>query len=186
MSDLASLKIGQIITDPQEKDAIHMAIAPVVAREKLCPGDRVGPYDDEEYGEHNNPIGIVDPFLNKNVKKGEKFWLFLFPGSITSLRHDWTHPSFNPTAVIKLKPYDPPTKSVVSRDEQWIRDYADGENIGYDELMVAADNYQQTGEYFSDGGRFEGMWIPDEFWIHWETVTGKVAKDKGSFFSCSC
>ena len=107
MSDLTKLKIGQIITESQEKDAIHMAIAPVMAREKLCPGDQVGPY-------------------------------------------------------------------------------ADGENIGYDELMSAAENYQANNEYLCQGGRFEGKYLPEEFWTHWEVVTGQIANDKGSFYSCSC
>jgi hypothetical protein len=27
------------------------------------------------------------------VKEGEEFWMFLPPGSVTGLRHEWTHPA---------------------------------------------------------------------------------------------
>ena len=37
-----TLKIGQIIKEPQTKDAVHMAIAPVIAGECLSPGAHVG------------------------------------------------------------------------------------------------------------------------------------------------
>lgn len=41
MSDQSKLGLGQIITSQQERDAIHIAVAPVTAAEKLNPGDHV-------------------------------------------------------------------------------------------------------------------------------------------------
>ena len=40
MSD--SLNIGQIIEVPRERDAIHIAVAPVVANGPLLPGEAIG------------------------------------------------------------------------------------------------------------------------------------------------
>ena len=76
------------------RDAIHVAIVPAVAGYLLFPGQRVGRLPDGEFGITPEPIGIVDPFREDVVSAGESFWLCLYPGSITSLRHVWTHPAF--------------------------------------------------------------------------------------------
>jgi hypothetical protein len=96
-------KIGSLIPANENpgRDAIHIAIAPVVAGAPLSPGERVVLYsvDGRIYPcEPRNPgaIGIVDPYLVDDVKEGEKVYLFLLPSSITSLRHVWTHPAFVP------------------------------------------------------------------------------------------
>ncbi len=36
-------------------------------------------------------IGVIDPFLEFYVMRWERCWLLINPGTITSLRHDWTH-----------------------------------------------------------------------------------------------
>lgn len=93
--------IGQIITTPQTRDAIHFAVAPVKAGETLRPGQDVGlrgePNDKKAFAKQNDVIliGIVDPFLKRPVMHGQTFWLFLYPETITSLRHDWTHHAFD-------------------------------------------------------------------------------------------
>ncbi len=76
---MSNMGLGKIITTPHVRDAIHVAIAPVVAGEQLSPGEHVGLCLDgtaaAEDGVLDNgaSIGIVDPFLKKKVKKGEAF-----------------------------------------------------------------------------------------------------------------
>lgn len=71
----------------------------------------------------------------------------------------------------------------------WIERCAQNcDGLSYDELMSAAINFVVNEEYLIEGGRFEGMNVPDEFWEHFEAVTGqRVPEDrKRGFFSCSC
>lgn len=185
MSDHQNLGIGQIITDPDlKKDAIHVAIAPCIAGEKLQPGDHVGWLDNGLIGETNKPFGIVDPYLRGPAKYGERVWVFLYPKTITNLRHDWDHPAFKPEAIKEIK-----EAPKLSASQQWMMRYAENElEITYQDLMGATFDYLTTGEYLYDGPRFEGYELPDGFWDHYEKITGtKVPKDKRySFFACSC
>lgn len=100
-------QLGQLIGDgDRQRDAIHVAVASVTAAERLVPGQRVGlvrPGSFEWVGPCADPIGIVDPFLNEAVQVGHRFWLLLFPGTITGLRHIWKHPAFTNTAIAARK-----------------------------------------------------------------------------------
>lgn len=178
-----TLHIGSIITTEQHRDAVHMAIVPVVAGQDLQIGQHVGLKDSLALNASKSlpAIGIVDPFLKAPVKKGQKFWLFLYPGSITSLRHDWTHPAFEPA-----KPSQTPAQK---KSEAWLRNFAEGEaNLSYDELMAGAMEYLAFDEYLNEGDKWDGFHFPDKFWDHYEVVTGtKIPADRRySFFSCSC
>jgi len=93
--------LGQPPGDRDRRDAIHIAIAPVTASGELRPGQHVGPLPDGRFGVVEKPIGIVDPFLPGPVQDGQPFWLCLYPYTITSLRHVWTHPEFKPTLPVK-------------------------------------------------------------------------------------
>jgi hypothetical protein len=89
---------GQLIDEHQKRDAVHIAIAPVVAAERLSPGQHIGfsdPGDTEMVGSRAaNHIGIVDPFLSAPVYAGERFWMLLYPQTVTGMRHEWEHPAF--------------------------------------------------------------------------------------------
>lgn len=90
-------KLGQLCSGNEGRDAVHVAIVPVRAFARLQPGDKVGfATDDKIWVDRSfNPIGIVDPFLEENsINAGDWIYLCLYPGSVTSLRHVWTHPAF--------------------------------------------------------------------------------------------
>lgn len=95
-------QLGQLIENGERRrDAIHIAVAPVTATVRLQPGDHVGLIEEgnkELAGPCEQTIGIVDPFLQTAVEPGERFWLFLYPNTVTGMRHVWSHPAF--TAVV--------------------------------------------------------------------------------------
>lgn len=76
------------------RDAIHVPVVPVVASVKLHPGECIDFKEGVVFSSHKG-IGIVDPFLNDDVSPGEKCYMFLKPGSVTKLWHDWTHPKLD-------------------------------------------------------------------------------------------
>lgn len=100
--------IGSILPKYGEnfRDAIHVAVITVTASPTLRRGQKVfiwskddgkllaSPAGSEGVGEEAD--GIVDPFLDVElVLSGQRFLLCLFPRTITSLRHSWTHPAFD-------------------------------------------------------------------------------------------
>ena len=87
--------IGELCGEDARRDCVHIAMAPVVAGEDMNPGARVRlDQEGKGYEQSEGSIGIVDPFLDDCVLKGQKFWLFLYPNTITNLRHVWSHPAF--------------------------------------------------------------------------------------------
>jgi hypothetical protein len=189
--------LGSILSGGEQRDAIHIAVEPVVAAYQLAPGQHVGriPSMNGRYGASPNPVGIVDPYLTKPVNAGENFWLLVYPRKITSLRHVWTHPAFDavediPTADVMVEPADedPDTSTYLKTNSiTWIQQYANGLDVDYEELMGHATAFIEHGSYWSEGGRFEGVQVESEFWKHFEIVTGiEVDEDFGNFFSCSC
>lgn len=184
---MENLKLGEIITTEQNRDAIHIAVVPVVAAQRLRPGERVWMDDGKAALGAINSIGVVDPFLpiTTTVEPGQKFWLYLNPGSITSLRHEWTHPAFEAVAIVPKG---------MGSDERWLRDYADGLGLHYNRLMEGAEDWIRSkergswGEYLVDGGTLEGECTSPEFWERYERFKGLSLSDevKENFFSCSC
>lgn len=185
MSDSQFL-IGKLIDGTGEPDAIHIATMPVTAAETLKPGQHIGFKD--EYRVTGKPpepyklMGIVDPFLKSDVVSGQRFFMLLYPNTITGLRHVWTHPDIAANGV-----------AVGSSSEKWLRDFADSVKADYHEMMHVAgthcDGAKSTwADYLIEGGKWEGQSTPNEFWTHYENVTGKKPKgdEKPGIFSCSC
>jgi hypothetical protein len=174
------------ISDDSGRDAIHLAVEPVIAAERLKPGQDVGLLGGGKAGRSTNPVGIVDPFLKKTIKPGEKFWLVVYPRQITSLRHVWTHPSFEevPISEADKEQAQKVAERLTGSHEKWLRDFcANADCPGYEEVMEAAAH--SDGEYIHFGTDAHGE-IPDEFWDHYEIVTGKKVKQRATYFSCSC
>ena len=96
-------RLGQLAEfGDRRRDAIHVAVAAVKAAARLRPGEHVGLVEEanlELVGPCDRNIGIVDPFLPGEVEPGQRFWLLLYPGTITGLRHVWTHPAFQAAAA---------------------------------------------------------------------------------------
>ena len=84
MSEQTQQAIGKILTDSEQRDAIHFAVAPVVAGEVLKPGTHVGftQSNQEVVGAKGVHIGVIDPFLKAPVRVGDRCWLFLYPRRI--------------------------------------------------------------------------------------------------------
>lgn len=179
--------LGNIIDNNAERDAIHLAVEPIEAGQYLEVGQHVGIKNGKAYAKGVKLLGIVDPFLNGNVHKGEKFWLIVYPRQITSLRHVWSHPDFADT------PIEAPAEKVLSTaSELWIQNFANALGTDYDSLMEGAKEWAEGGYrmHMGDNETYTDYYheMPT-FWEHYEEVTGNEVnlENKGtSFFSCSC
>jgi hypothetical protein len=200
--------LGTIIGPYEKRDAIHLAVIPVIARQDLKAGDDVG-----INGTHENPIGIVDPFINrsrydcsKRIDMGERFWLVIYPRKINSLRHVWTHPDIPDDEAYAINSLGA-NLSEIKKSKKWIEEWIETMNENYDSSIYdhdASTNYEEIMEtahahlndhdgvnpnaILTHGAFFERYTIPEEFWTHFEIITGKsVPTDKKrSFFSCGC
>lgn len=187
------VKLGYLIQDgDQLRDAIHIAVAPVTAGEDLKPGDHVGLSADlEAFKGTEGNLGIVDPYLTSQIKKGSRFWLLLYPQTITSLRHEWTHDSFpDPQTAASSRQSQADADRAFSK--QWIQAFAAAVGISYERCMNGAAEYVASGAW----GTVTLSWdTPSvaydnikDFWEHYEKVTGESVEEnrKTSFFSCAC
>lgn len=142
---------GRLISnDDRQRDAIHIALAPVEAAEKLSPGQHVGfvySNDTNHVGSVSETIGIVDPFLTQDVQPGQRFWLFLYPNSVTGLRHIWSHPAFHAAASFRmseeLSSPDGPVRSI--RDD-FLEALAENED-DVETRLVFSDWLDEQGEH---------------------------------------
>lgn len=189
-----SLRLGQLITGPAERDAIHIAVAPVeiAGTRRLNPGTRL----DFLPGSAtlvvpclNGGIGILDPFLDGPAPVGSVAWMYLRPGSITSLRHEWQHPAFAQVERAQVRDED---KAV---SEKWLREYAvrlnpyevaaNGELAAFAALIKGL----QSGEILAHGSDLHGLYEledADDLKAHAERYLG-ISINWGNFtFSCSC
>lgn len=205
--------LGMLIPPNSGRDAIHLAVEPVVAGMTLLPGQRIRLADGKAWRANIIPmsrgkddaIGIVDPFLAAAVHEGDRFWLVVLPRTITSLRHVWSHPAFpdEPASKYHDDKEDEhyfgadPAYRVKAMSEVWLKDQiANNESLRgltMDELIQAATAYLDRGEryYGPASNTFSGgESVPPGFWKHYSQITGRKVEFEdeydGEFFSCTC
>lgn len=180
--------VGKLITDSNaERDAIHVAVLPAIAGEKLSPGDKikVDSVSYEAFEVSSGYVGIVDPFLSKVVKKGERFYCFLLPNTVTGMRHHWQHPQFAENSLAN----NPQFKKDA---ESWLKSFAHRYGIDYSYMMITA---EQGNDYITAHGTdVHGSYDLEpgeyaDFWNNVSIVTGKHYSDshkESVGWSCSC
>lgn len=175
---MENLGIGKIITTEQHRDAIHVAIVPMVAGMMLSPGQHVSIAPDRTAYAGKNPIGVVDPFLSCDVKNKQTFWLFMYPNTVTNLRHDWTHPAFAEQSAT----------SELEASIAWMREAARSLGVSY-ETLVGSGSPLVEGDYINNGEHIRDIWygLDEEFWKHHKIITGRdVSMNDRGGFTCSC
>lgn len=185
MSEQSKLGLGQIITTPQHRDAIHVAVAPVIASHDMGPGMHVGLTESGEATNHTeNAVGIVDPFLKQRVLKGEQCWLFIYPGTITNLRHEWKHPAFGEQERAECDRV---------KSEEWLRAYAvklkpyetDG-NKAFSDMICDLRERDTIYSYGSDLHSLHEFEDAEDFFYHAEIYLGRKLDREEIRYTCSC
>jgi hypothetical protein len=176
-------------TDAEGRDAVHVAVVVMQATTVLFPGQHL----DRNGSTLGTPVGIVDPFLTTRVMPGDRFWLFLYPRTITSLRHAWSHPAFEEEGAVTRPPVEAAPQQYVATaaSEQWLRDYAYETGIQYETLLSAAEGFLDEGtegEYLHIGGEDASGEIHPAFWLHVARVLGRTLPGypMAQYFTCSC
>lgn len=173
--------LGKLAPETATRDAIHLAVAPLVAGQKLDPGDYIGLGSngeaflrDRDTDSFGASIGIVDPFLRRSVNKGERFYGVLLPNTITGMHHEWRHPAFD--ALPTREQVD------VSHATTVLNKYAREQGVSYGRLMDIIDSGSRGKDEHMDSQ------VPDYIWDAWESVTGEKADSdrREQYFSCAC
>ena len=175
------IKLGKAPVPGEGRDAVHVAIIPAVAGEDLKPGARVGRRlgGDRFFEKVPRIDGIVDPFLSGPVNQGYMFWLCLFPGTVTGMRHCWSHPHFKEESLAA----DAPSAESV----EWLR--ANEQEYGYDTSGLLQGIVSGEGYCFGDDNGPYDFARTREFWEHVEGATGRrfYESDRENIpFRCAC
>ncbi len=209
---MSDVKLGVKPPKDAERDAIHVAVVPMVAGQALQPGQRVELFTRKTaLATRGIGVGIVDPFLDCAVMCGETFWLLLHPNTVTGMRHHWSHPSFGDsnasgdkcggenvlpaTAEVEPAGSDGPSavEPIGAREEHeaWLRQYAENLNCYSDpndafEQMIKD---LRQGRLHARGSSLHGLYgldDADELRFHAEQYLGMRIDWEQFSFSCSC
>lgn len=174
------VKVGCVIaaSSAVKRDAIHVAIAPVMAGETLARGTRIRILPEGlAFRDEDNGIGIVDPFLRTaGVAIGERFWMFVEPGTISGLRHDWHHP-----VIDAAESKDPEVIAAIAA----ITAFARRCGKSYEDLMMDAASYAADGNQLSDRDMEYNEYDWVVFWKLYQKATGASRVPDGTNpYSC--
>lgn len=156
-----NLGLGKLITTTQQRDAIHVAVAPLVAAANLRPAQHFALDAMGRATTSGAFVGIVDPFLWTGPNEGQQFWGFLYPNTVSGMRHRWRHPAFpdeqNPGVTeaqsaeawlrryaVRVRPYDR-DKGEVQVFTEFMREVSDG--LIMDEVEDADELFRQLSIY---------------------------------------
>jgi hypothetical protein len=110
------------------------------------------------------------------VGEGQRCWVFLYPQTITGIRHHWRHPFFQ----------DQDAHPTV--DREWITAFAARWKYSFDEFMEGAHEYIEDNHQLDD--KWNQLYVPkedwNEFWAHFYKLTGLSIGDKDKEFVYCC
>jgi hypothetical protein len=204
------VQLGKLIHEEAERDAIHVAITPVVAAEDMYPGCLLkfvyGSTELVRMADYDGAIGVADPFLKFRphpghytydpegenetpcrIRKGDRFYMLLQPGTATGLRHHYFHPALDSV------------QQPANEHEKWLREFADRWQFDYDQLIYAGTAKSKSDDDYDRYVVARGVSLhhrdelcPGEyeaFWEHLEALTGQQFDEQhreGMGWSCSC
>lgn len=184
--------LGMLIPENSGRDAIHLAVEPVVAGEHLYPGQRIKLLNGRAIAAANaEAIGIVDPFLALPVFPDQRFWLVVLPRTITSLRHVWSHPAFPEEKQFHAEA-DEHYVSDKAVSEAWLKNFSE-RLFSYDPPEEYGTRLEQLIAGIEHGGSFgtdieysDDVQPSAELYRHYERFTGKPAPKQAAYFRCAC
>lgn len=188
--------VGHLIPSEEkvERDAIHVAVLPVIASMNLKRACWLEfTYEDNIQHVTNArswalAVGVADPFHQRiNIEVGTRFLMFMKPNTITGLRHDWTHPALEKAMGQRMKQelLDLPSSKT------WLENLAASCDMTYSALIEELTSVARgESEYIHIGVDTPEAAYSEEIWEHYEKITNTVVpasiKRHGAPFSCAC
>lgn len=172
-------KVPELLGD---KDAVHAPIVAVRAANYLEVGCRVklNKHNEAIKGSDRDYLGVVDPFLDKDVRRGGLFWMVVRPDKVGEVSHTWVHEN------VKVN-FEAPTRPVQLNET--IKDYAAEFGCSYPLLMEALSNSYKSrnspsyvGTIKTHGELEEKLdWADSyELWWEWCEEVGEEPENYGS------
>ncbi len=164
------------------RDAVHVPIILLQATERFSPGEHfkieAGNQAIKVSGRKAGGLGIVDPFINRDIGRGEYFYGCLYPNTVVGMVHKWVHPDLPDEC-----PYS------TEEDKAWVKSFAESFGQTYESLMAAASCFIDNGDWTYDNSeRYKGVNF-DTFWPVFSRITGqqvKLSYQGESPYTCSC